>query len=82
MVVWTSPLGDLYMHLDEARFYQPFAFEDGHIGYMYEMDYSISWIHMDLGVVVTFDYRDTDDRTPFYNNQDMILRIAGSLQHR
>ena len=82
MTVWESTLGDLNMHLDNAR-YSQFVFNDMHNGYMFEFpdvpdwDTNISWLRMDSGILVSLNH--DGDRSIFTDNEDIILRIARSL---
>ena len=82
MTVWESTLGDLNMHLDNAR-YSQFVFNDMHNGYMFEFpdvpdwDTNISWLRMDSGILVSLNH--DGNRSIFTDNEDIILQIARSL---
>ena len=79
MYSYVSPIGNPQMILDEADFHERFEFDDGHVGYVLEDSYGISWLHVDGGNLVLSLYHD-GNRHVFTDNEELILQIARSLR--
>lgn len=55
-----------------------FMFDDGYSGTMIEFDDNISWARDDIPMTASLDH--FGDRLMFDNNEELVLRIAGTLR--